>query len=90
MSLEETKQRLQEEGYGPIEIFDAEPHEEDSDHSHDFDTYILMLAGEMFVRLDGKEKTLQEGDSIFIPKGAIHYSKVGSEGCKMLHAERHL
>lgn len=87
--LEKIKEKLEEDGYTPIETYAAQPGEEDPDHSHDFDTYILMIEGEMLVRMEGEEKILNAQDDVFIPKGVTHYSKVGDTGCTFLHAERH-
>jgi len=80
---------LRADGYNPIEVYEAEPNEEDLDHSHTFDTYIVMLSGEMLLRMDGKEKVLRANEEIFIPKGTTHYSKVMKNGCKFIIAERH-
>jgi quercetin dioxygenase-like cupin family protein len=63
--------------------------EEDLDHTHDYDTVIHVISGEVLVRTQGIEKTLRSGDEMFIPRNQTHYSKVGGNGCRYVVAEKH-
>jgi quercetin dioxygenase-like cupin family protein len=83
--IEELKQR----GYNPVYIWDAEPNEEDPDHTHSFDTHLLILEGEIEIRMDGKSMIMKSESEIDIPKEKVHYGKAGQNGCKYIVAELH-
>ena len=90
MGISEQKiQELKQKGYDPIYIWDANPNEEDLEHTHLFDTRILILEGELEIRLDGKSIIMKTGDSMDIPREKIHYGKAGITGCKYIVAEKH-
>ena len=54
-------------------------------HKHDFDEYMICVAGEYTVVMDGKEIVLKRGDECFIPKGTLHGGKVVA-GTRTIHA----
>jgi quercetin dioxygenase-like cupin family protein len=86
---QEKIEALRRKGFDPVYAWDAEPGEEDPDHTHPFDTRLEMLSGEMLVRLEGKDELLKAGDEAFIPREKIHYAKAGAQGCRYIVAERH-
>ncbi|WP_316012956.1 cupin domain-containing protein [Roseobacter sp. HKCCA0434] len=52
---------------------------------HAEDETFVILTGECRVWMEGKERTLQAGRSVFIPRGTEHTFKVGgSEPCRHL------
>ncbi len=88
-SREEKIQELKEEGYNPVQVYNAEPKEEDLEHAHAFDTHLVILDGEIKIKMDGNNVELKAGDEIDIPRGKIHYSLTGENGCELILAERH-
>jgi mannose-6-phosphate isomerase-like protein (cupin superfamily) len=43
-------------------------------HYHkDHDLTVILLKGKGEIYLEGKRMNMREGDSVFIPKGAVHY-----------------
>lgn len=81
--------KLKEEGFDPVYVWDAEPGEEDSDHSHDFETHLMILEGSIEIGIDGGTIVLLPNNEINIPKGKIHSGKAGRTGCKYIVAEKH-
>jgi len=47
------------------------------EHSH-ASQWELVVAGELCLTVDGVENTYREGDSFFIPAGAVHGAVVGA------------
>jgi quercetin dioxygenase-like cupin family protein len=88
-SEQEKIKGLKRQGYGPVYVWDAEPNEEDPDHTHPFDTCLVVLVGEIEIGMDGKSIILKSGNAIDIPREKIHYGKVGAQGCKYIVAEKH-
>lgn len=82
-------QELKTMGYDPVYVWNAEPNEEDPDHTHPFDTRLFIMDGEIEIRLGEKIITLRSTNEMDIPRGTVHSGKVGPKGCKYIVAERH-
>lgn len=54
-------------------------------HTHDFDEYMVCVAGEYTVCMEGKEIVLQPGDELFIPKGTEQWGCCKA-GTRTIHA----
>lgn len=80
---------LKQKGYEPVYVWDAEPNEEDSDHTHPFETHLIVLENEIEIGMNGSSVILKVGDEIDIPKDVVHYGKAGALGCKYIVAEKH-
>lgn len=90
MTEEEIITRLQKEGYDNVWVYEAPALEVDEEHSHDFDTKLYILSGEIRITLDGAVETVcTEGSEIEIPREKLHSAVVGAQGCKYVVAERH-
>lgn len=88
-SREQKIEELKQKWYDPVYIWDEGPNEEDPDHTHPFDTHLLILNGEIEVRMNGKSTILRSGDEIEIPRDQVHYGKAGTSGCRYIVAEKH-
>jgi quercetin dioxygenase-like cupin family protein len=53
-------------------------------HVHDFDEYMVVIAGCYTLIMGGKRITLNPGDEYFIPKGASHAGEV-LPGTRTIH-----
>jgi quercetin dioxygenase-like cupin family protein len=81
--------KLKRKGYEPVYVWNAESNEEDPDHTHPFDTHLVVLDGEIEIGMDGKSMILKPGDEIDIPREKAHYGKVGAVGCRYIVGEKH-
>lgn len=81
INQEQEIERLKSEGYDPVYVWTAEPNEHDPEHSHDFDTHLVVLEGNIEVIMNDAPKILTSGDTVDIPSGTIHSGLVGKEGC---------
>jgi mannose-6-phosphate isomerase-like protein (cupin superfamily) len=53
-------------------------------HVHDFDEYMVVVAGEYTARLNGREVVLKPGDELFIPAGTAQSGKCRA-GTRTVH-----
>lgn len=54
-------------------------------HAHDFDEYMVCVAGEYTAYLEGRETVLKPGDELFIPKGTVQWGRC-TAGTRTIHA----
>ena len=80
--------KLKSEGFDKVYVWDGEPNEEDTNHSHLFDTKIVILKGDIEIETNGKKSVLKSGDEMEIPRNKIHAAIVGLSGCRYIVAER--
>ena len=59
-----------------IVFIDIEPSVEESEHSHDFPSWLLIVEGKMEVTVNGKSKIYEKGDDVFFPIHVKHSAKV--------------
>ena len=85
----EKVEELKRLGYDNVFVWDAEAGEEDPDHSHPYDTRLVILDGEIEIKMDGESRILKSGEEIDIPREKVHYGKAGPNGCKYIVAEKH-
>lgn len=78
---------LKKQGYDKVIVWNEVTAAGSIDHSHSFDTYILVLDGKIEISINGQTKLLKTSDEIYIPKNTIHHSKASSEGCRYITAE---
>ncbi len=93
MTEQEIIKKLQSEGYDNAQVYHSDPGEISEEHSHDYDTKIYILSGEIRVKiLEAKVITdylLKAGDEKEIFANQPYSAKVGSEGCHYVVAEKH-
>ena len=77
---------LRAQGYEPV-------HDEDQPgfvyepHSHAEANIIVVLSGEMEVKVGDLAGILHSGDKVTFPANVVHSSHIGSEGCEYLWME---
>jgi quercetin dioxygenase-like cupin family protein len=54
-------------------------------HAHNFDEYVVCVAGQYTVMMNGQEYILGAGDEILIPKGTVQSGKCIA-GTRTIHA----
>lgn len=86
-------EKLKAEGYDKVWVYQAEPNEVEEEHSHDYDTKLIILAGAINITsiLDGAVTNIQylAGSEVIIPRENLHSAKVNAEGCRYIVAEKH-
>jgi len=87
--MDEEVAKLKAAGYDNVYVWDAEPNEDDPDHTRPFDTPLVVLAGEIEIVMNGRSNILRANDEINIPRETVHSGKAGAKGCKYIVAERH-
>ncbi len=58
---------------------------ESKEHRHEFDEYMVCVAGQYTAILDGKEIVLEPGDELTIPKGTLQSGRCVA-GTRTIHA----
>lgn len=58
------------------------------DHSHPFHARALMVAGELWLTVDGQTRHLRAGDTFDLPPGSPHAERYGPEGATFWVARR--
>jgi len=85
-------EKLKSEGYDKVWVYEAEPDEIDESHSHDYDTKLIILRGEISVAFKTGDAILNKsyvvGDEVVISKNKSHSAKVGPSGCRYIVAEK--
>lgn len=89
MNESEHIEQLKSKRFDPVYVWNAEPNEEDLEHTHRFDTKLVILDGEITIGMDGGSSILKAGDVIEIPKDKLHSGLAGPTGCKYIVAEKH-
>lgn len=86
-------QRLKNEGYDPVWVYEAQPGEVDETHDHDYETKLVILKGSIGIRLfkgGGTEDVSGVvGSEVIIPRNELHSAEVAAEGCRYIVGEKH-
>lgn len=82
-------EQLESSGYSPVYIWQAEPGEVDELHSHDFDTVLVVLEGEIVVKIGDQSNILHSGDRLDILRGIAHSAVASQDGCRYIVGEKH-
>jgi len=54
------------------------------EHAHDFDEYVLVVAGRCVVHIDGQRTELRAGDEFLVPQGTLQSMEV-TAGTRTIH-----
>ncbi len=79
---------LKRQGYKNVTIWNEVTAAGSVDHSHPFDTHLVVLDGEIEVIVDDQSRVLKTSEEIDIPRGTMHHSRLASKGCRYITAER--
>ena len=88
MNQRELENRLREEGFTRIYVWQDGPHAFYPDHTHPTESAHIILEGEMTLTSGGKAQTYKPGDRCDVPAGAVHSARMGPTGCKYLIGEK--
>lgn len=88
MTEAEAKQQLVAEGYTNVSAWLDSPDFSYPAHTHKDTTAHIIVAGRMYVTMQGIEHDLQPGDRIDIPAGMIHIATMGPDGCTYVTGEQ--
>ncbi len=80
--------RLLEQGYNEPVLVEVPPNKFLDDHTHDFSSFIYMLAGEITVKTEEGSTTCRAGDTFALEQGTVHSEWTGAEGVKLLSGRK--
>lgn len=75
-------------GYTEVLARTWEPGVALDDHSHPFDAWALVIAGEMWLTVGGETRHLAAGDRFEVPQGTPHAERYGPHGATYWVARR--
>ena len=64
--------------------FQVEPAGHSPRHSHDYEHEVYVVSGGGTVLLDGQERSIRQGDVIYVPADHEHQFKAGEQGMTFL------
>jgi mannose-6-phosphate isomerase-like protein (cupin superfamily) len=88
MTNKEWQERLRQEGFSHIFVWQDGPSVFYPDHTHTTTTAHIILGGEMSLTSDGKTQTFRKGERFDVPANTVHSAKMGPEGCKYMIGEK--
>lgn len=82
-------QALEKEGYDTVYEWQDEPGKTYEEHSHDYETAIMVTDGSMTVLINGQEQLVQANERISIKANQPHKVIVGENGVIYIIGEKH-
>lgn len=87
-TLEDLKKILAGEGLAS-ELYSDVPGTKYGRHKHDFDDFVVIVAGKMQLEIEGHKWLMKPGDRLNIPANTPHWAQVvGREEVKYLSAAK--
>ena len=78
---------LQRDGY-QIVVNTMQPGAINSEHAHDFDARLMVVAGEMTILAEGRRSIYKVGDTFSMTNGCRHAEHAGPEGATYVAGRR--
>ena len=88
MTEAEWMEKLKNEGYAFIGVPEFGPNAELAEHTHDADTFHVILKGQITLTDKNGSATYTEGNELQIPAGTTHRGKSGPDGCRFITASK--
>ena len=88
MNLKDLENKLHEEGFGRIFVWQDGPGAYYPDHTHSMTTAHVILDGEMTLTSEGQTRTYKAGERCDVAANAVHSARMGPEGCRYLIGEQ--
>jgi quercetin dioxygenase-like cupin family protein len=79
---------LAQEGFSHTFVWQDAPNASYPDHTHATETAHIILQGEMTLTVANHSRTYRSGERCDVPAGAVHFARIGPEGCRYLIGER--
>jgi quercetin dioxygenase-like cupin family protein len=87
MTEDEAIVSLAQEGFAQVYAGREPPHASFAEHDHAARSALIIVDGEMTIIERGATRTLQAGDRLDVPVGAVHAARVGAAGCHYVVGE---
>ena len=87
MEEAELESSLRKEGFTRTYVWQDDPEQFYSDHTHERLTAHIILDGQMTLTMNGQAKTYRAGDRCDVPAGMVHSALMGPLGCRYLIGE---
>jgi quercetin dioxygenase-like cupin family protein len=88
LDLRALESGLQREGFERTYVWQDEPNAYYGEHTHECETALIILGGQMTLGLGGSMRTYSPGERCDVPAGAQHWARMGPAGCRYLIGER--
>lgn len=88
IETDEFQKRVEGQGYAVVPR-EVGPSEGLDDHTHDFDAWGLVTAGEFHITVDGNTTVYRPGEEFKLPAGCLHAERAGPAGASFLAGRRH-
>ncbi|MEK7105484.1 MAG: cupin domain-containing protein [Patescibacteria group bacterium] len=89
MTEQEVINQMIAEGYLDAAAWDDGSRDDYEEHTHPFDTKLVMVSGEMELSVNGVKRVLRSGDTVEVLRGTPHAAKIDATGCRYIIGERH-
>lgn len=87
MDEKEWMEKLRQEGFREVYVWDDKPDHEYPNHEHATTTAHVVIRGRMFMEIGEETKELRAGSRFDIPAHAVHSVRIGPEGCRYVVGE---
>ena len=87
MDEEKLMEKLKEEGFERVYVWEDSPNAYHPNHTHSTETAHIIVKGAIDIVLYGKTYKLKEGDCLDVPANKVHSARVGKEGCRYIIGE---
>ena len=81
--------QLEKQGYKKITVWNEVTLAGSVDHSHPFDTHLVVIDGEIEMTVNDQSKVLKASEEVNIPRHTLHHGKIGPKGCRYITAEKY-
>ena len=89
ISFHEFEAETMAQGFDEVSQRQWPPCTSTAEHAHPFSVHGLLVAGEMWLTVDGQTRHLQPGDRFDVERGLRHAERYGNEGATSWVARRH-
>ena len=87
-SEEDMMNNLREDGFDRVYIWEDDSNGHYALHKHAYLTRVVIIEGEMKIKINEEEKILKEGNAINIERDEFHEVRFGIDGCRYIICER--
>lgn len=88
MTEDQFRQRVQQLGFGDVQVKDYVPNRDGPLHAHEFAVMLLILEGRFALGFENGQTDYQPGELCELAANVLHTERAGPDGAKVLLAKR--
>ncbi len=88
MNEEQFRERVQQLGFGDLQVKDYAPNRDGPLHAHEFAVMLLILEGQFALGFENGQTEYRPGELCELAATVMHTERAGPEGAKVLLAKR--